>query len=102
MSICALRLARLEARVDSTRDAFARAVAFACSPFHREAWYPLQAVASVAADRSTAATISNDRADRIQLAACPASDSVSLTRWGSPWHRMEPGRHGRARPTPGR
>lgn len=31
---------------------------FACSPFHRLAWYPLHAVATVARARRTAATIS--------------------------------------------
>jgi hypothetical protein len=38
MSIWALRLAISEARVDSSLDAVARLVAFACSPFQRDAW----------------------------------------------------------------
>ena len=48
---------------DSMRIADARAAAFACSPFQRVAWYPLQAVATVATASSTVA-LNSSRAAR--------------------------------------
>src|SRR5262245_2536646 len=47
-STCVWAVARLAARFASKRVAFARAAVFDCSPFQREAWYPAQAVATVA------------------------------------------------------
>jgi hypothetical protein len=38
MSIWAFRFASPDARADSTREAFARPVAFDASPFQRDAW----------------------------------------------------------------
>jgi hypothetical protein len=55
-SIWAWELARSDARVDSTRAAVPRIVAFVASAFQRLAWYPLQAVATVAAASRTVAT----------------------------------------------
>ena len=64
--VCAF--AKASAFEDSMRMADARAPAFACSPFQRVAWYPLQAVATVATASSTVA-LNSSRDVRLSSAA---------------------------------
>src|SRR3954469_8484239 len=55
-STCDWGFARLSAFADSMRSADPRLNAFACSPFQRLAWYPLQAVPTAASPSSTVAS----------------------------------------------
>src|SRR3954469_22020093 len=74
-STCDWAFARPSALADSTRSAAPRLNAFACSPFQRLAWYPLQAVATVASASSTVAMASNRSIWPLELTGRPRSRS---------------------------